>query len=416
MVLALTSCAGLPPRGHMMIVKDDQALPTPSPDTAIIVFLSSRSSLKIFDVTSEDPRLVGITAFDQKIAYEVSAGEHYFSLLMSDRFLSAKVSGGKTYFVMARETVASSTVGLATVLFVNAFAGSPGIGELIPVRIGGEGDYQLNSEGIQKMLKEDKFAEVTSDAQEYYSKELWIKNVKKARQKYLPKFKDMPADDLLRFTLNPEDGIDKYDSNQITRITQDFKTEHDTAQPSINKQTEIPTSAAENSNPDPDSKPAPVTVPVAVAEPQRKPEPVSSTSPSNTRELEALMALRDDGIISEDEFQEQKIKILAKKQRAQTSVQSNPRIEEVGQAETGYIAGDPSDENHNPSIPGDLRNQRSQVSEKPVNESSAVDKGDSKQPGGNQNDSSKVNKTEWVRDVGGRKLYCVRTAGQTICQ
>jgi hypothetical protein len=101
----------------------------------------------------------------------------------------------------------------------------------------------------------------------------------------------------------------------------------------------------------------------------------------------------------------------ASKQRIQAPAQPKPRIKEVDTHEIRYIVGEPSGQNHNSSTSGGIRKQQSQgvVSQ-------SADKGTSKQTGGNQNDSSDAKKTEWVREVGGKKFYCVRSANQTICR
>jgi hypothetical protein len=166
--------------------------------------------------------------------------------------------------------------------------------------------------------------------------------------------------------------------------------------------------------------------------------------------LRALGTLRDDGIISEDEFQKRKTKILASTQRTQTPLQQTstsyrkvqsksaetksqinsketiipartqriqtptqpkPRIREVDPHEIRYIVGGRSGQNHNSSTSGGVRKQQSQDV---VNQS--TDKGTSKQPDVNQNDSNDAKRTEWVREVGGKKFYCVRSADQTICR
>ena len=103
--------------------------------------------------------------------------------------------------------------------------------------------------------------------------------------------------------------------------------------------------------------------------------------------------------------------IPASTQSIQAPAQPKPRIKEVDPHEIRYIVGEPSGQNHNSSTSGGVRKQQSQgvVSQ-------SADKGTSKQTGGNQNDSNDAKKTEWVREVGGRKYYCVRSADQTICQ
>jgi hypothetical protein len=103
--------------------------------------------------------------------------------------------------------------------------------------------------------------------------------------------------------------------------------------------------------------------------------------------------------------------IPASTQRIQTPAQPKPRIREVDTHEIRYIVGDPSGQNHNSSTSGGVRKQHGQgvVSQ-------SADKGTSKQPDINQNDSNDAKKTEWVREVGGRKFHCVRTTDQTICR
>jgi hypothetical protein len=103
--------------------------------------------------------------------------------------------------------------------------------------------------------------------------------------------------------------------------------------------------------------------------------------------------------------------IPASTQRVQVPAQPKPRIKEVDTHEIRYVVGDPSGRNHNSSKSGGVRKQQSQSVV-----SQSADKGTSKQTGGNQNDSGDAQKTEWVREVGGKKFHCVRSADQTICQ
>ncbi len=389
--LFLISCGGLPPtRWNTTMIKDDQSLPVPSPDTAVIVFLTGVPNNVIYDVTSESPELVGVLNADTKIAYEVTAGEHYFMTLFASRFMVANVTGGKTYYILLDISTVDATVALVTTLFVSTIAGASygNSGQLVPVRNGGEGRLQYSDEYIQEMLEDDKFVELTQKAQEYYLNETWTKNVKKTIKKELPKFKNRQEKDLFKFTLNPEDGISaNYYFNQNTQISQGVETESNTVQPSIDDQEELQTLALEN------------------------PEPKKSVPSTYTSNLRVLMTLRDDGIISEDEFQKRKTEILASTQRIQTPAQPKPRIREVDPHEIRYIVGDPSGQNYNSSTSGGVRKQHGQgvVSQ-------SADKGTSKQPDVTQNDSNDAKKTEWVREVGGKKFHCVRTTDQTICR
>lgn len=100
-------------------------------------------------------------------------------------------------------------------------------------------------------------------------------------------------------------------------------------------------------------------------------------------------------------------------QKSQTLAQPKPRIEEDVRERVRYIidrsqsSKNTSSQNHNSSTSSEVRNQQnqgmvSQSSKKPL--STVV-------PTANE-----TRKTEWVHEVGGRKIHCVRTGELTVCR
>jgi len=283
-----TDAWGLINRNHIYEELSDQTLPTPTEDTAVIVFFLpyeldkdvgrsfipfmgspfGKDTSLIYDVTSGTPKLAGAIKANTKFAYVVPAGKHLFQ---SIGLLEANVVGGKTYYILVVEPLMSRLKS-----------------KLYPVRNGGGGEWQYSNE-FRNYLEKAVLVETTPKAYKEYEKKMYTKYLNQIRDKELVERKNMSKHDLLKVTLNPEDGIpaEQY-LNQNIQITPSEETDPSLAQPSIDDKTVLSASAVEN------------------------PEPTNSVPPSYGKELEALEALRDDGIFTEEEFQIQKAKLLEK--------------------------------------------------------------------------------------------------------
>jgi len=263
---------------------EDQTMPTPAKDMALIVFVGpwdaadvagtfalpfsiTRTSSRIYNITSGAPKFISMINRGKKTTYEVLPGEYMFK---SQNLLALEVTAGKTYYILADHYALGGTTGV----------------KLKPVRNGGVGEWQYSSESFQKGLETTELAITHPKAREYFSKK-WLKTETKVMKQLLKKWVSKSENERQEFTLNPEDGIPAgYHSIQDTNITQGAKTESSQVNPFLDKQEELRTSVVEN------------------------PESANSGSSAYIGELKVLEALRDDGIFTEEEFQKQKSKLL----------------------------------------------------------------------------------------------------------
>lgn len=90
--------------GSDLMVKMDRTI-APKPDQALIIFMRKASigaaiSSSIFDVTTNETKLIGVFKNKVKCCYDVAPGEHLFMVVgESADFLKATVKAGKTYYV-----------------------------------------------------------------------------------------------------------------------------------------------------------------------------------------------------------------------------------------------------------------------------------------------------------------------------
>lgn len=277
---------GLIRKGQIFTELQDQDLPHPTESTAVIVFFLpyeldkdvgrtfipfmgspvGKDTSLIYDVTSETPKLAGAIKPNTKFAYVVPAGKHLFQ---SIGLLEANVVGGRTYYVLVVEPLMSRLKS-----------------ELFPVRNGGRGEWQYSNE-FRNYLEKAVLVETTPKAYKEYEKKMYTKYLNQLRDKELVERKSMSKHDLFRVTLNPEDGIlaEQY-ADQGNQISLSKNNDPSLEKPSIDGKTVVSTSTA------------------------GKPESINSMPTSYYKELEALEALRNDGIFTEEEFQIQKAKLL----------------------------------------------------------------------------------------------------------
>ena len=264
-------------RNHIFEELGDQTLPTPTENTAVIVFFLpyeldkdvgrsfipfvgspvGKNTSLIYDVTTGTPKLAGAIKANTKFAYVVPAGKYLFQ---SIGLLEANVVGGKTYYVLVVEPLMAR------------FAS-----KLYPVRNSGEGEWQYSNDSFKKYLGKAVLVETTHKAYKEFEKKSALKRQSGVMKKYLEEWETYSDSERQKLTLNPEDGIllDGH-SKQNTQNNQGAKTQS------------------------------------SVSESR---EPNNSASHSYSKDLEALEALRDDGIFSEEEFERQKSMLLEKEQQ-----------------------------------------------------------------------------------------------------
>jgi hypothetical protein len=261
--LSLDSWGFLPNRNEIFVVNEDQVLPTPTEGTAVIVFVHPG------DVGDFVGGVVtgGLLGLGKKysLIYDVTSD--------TPKLLGAIQRGIKVAYELPAGRYMLQSKNL---LAVNVTAGrtyyihadDPGLAAgmitgLTPVRNGGEGKWQYSSESFQTALKYTVLATTHPVTQEYFGKEKWLKAATNFNKKFLKKWNKKSESERQELTLHPEDGV--------------FAESYPKQVP--------PLPEAENAK---------------------------AHSSSYDKELEALEALRDDGIFTEEEFQRQKAKLMQK--------------------------------------------------------------------------------------------------------
>ena len=287
-IILLAGC-GLPTRWEHTVKIDDLG-DLPNGKARIVFFTPGVTGGNVFDATNDDLILLGHPLGGEGIVQDIEPGEYLFMVSSENAdFMRATLEPNRTYyaFIQWRFGVALRRYGLW------------------PVRNGSQGDYPIESEEVQKWLKNIDYVSAHEKYLSFWGGEKYMRGYQKQRDKYWRKWQEKSSEEKLRRTLLPEDGIPTtHYSKQSTQITQGVRTEPNTAQPFLDEQEEIRTSVVENAEPEPKAE--------LKSEPEPEPEPVNPISPSNTSKLEALAALRDDGIITEEEFKHQKAEILAR--------------------------------------------------------------------------------------------------------
>jgi len=99
----ISGCAGTVV--HMQELAADKVQVAPAPDKAMVVFLRPSGlgfgiQSSVFEVTDNQPLLVGIVAAKTKIAYEVQPGNHLFMVIGENAdFMTADLLPNRTYYV-----------------------------------------------------------------------------------------------------------------------------------------------------------------------------------------------------------------------------------------------------------------------------------------------------------------------------
>ncbi len=95
----MTGCAH-----HMQAVSQDRIITAPEPGKSVVVFMrpgryGGAIGSSVFEVSGEEPSLVGLVAAKSKVAYQVEPGEHLFMVVgESADFMSAQLEPNKTYY------------------------------------------------------------------------------------------------------------------------------------------------------------------------------------------------------------------------------------------------------------------------------------------------------------------------------
>ena len=89
---------------HMQAVPQDRIFTAPEAGKSVVIFMRPGSfagaiGSSVFEVSGEEPSLVGLVAAKKKVAYQVEPGEHLFMVVgESADFMSAQLEPNKTYY------------------------------------------------------------------------------------------------------------------------------------------------------------------------------------------------------------------------------------------------------------------------------------------------------------------------------
>jgi hypothetical protein len=194
-VLAVTILLASGCTSSKMAASTEQTFKVPPADKAQIIFLRPSAfggaiQASVFDVTESEPEFIGIVSTGAKVSYMVDPGKRTFMVVSEAAdFLEANLDAATTYFA-----VVTARMGAWKARF-----------SLFPVRNGGEGEYQYDSEKFQSWLAKTKFYENTPEAVAWSEQNMT--NIIKKQEKYWPVWKDKTPEALSERTLNAEDGI-----------------------------------------------------------------------------------------------------------------------------------------------------------------------------------------------------------------
>jgi hypothetical protein len=179
-LLALSGCA----RRHWGVSPVASSMPSPTEDTAVIVFLAPRAPAPVFEVFDDRDEFIGFVDRNSKVARPIPPGTHLFMVVgESADFLRADVAGGKTYYARVAPRMG---------WWVSRFS-------LLPIKAD-----ELSTEKFAKWDREAQLVEKNARADEWVEPKMV--RIANKRQANLAKWKLKSAEALERYTLRPEDG------------------------------------------------------------------------------------------------------------------------------------------------------------------------------------------------------------------
>lgn len=186
LVILLSGCAGTVV--NMREVPLGQAHYVPGQGEALIVFMRPSGfgfaiQSSVFELSENDPKLIGILAAKKKFAYRVAPGEHLFMVIgESADFMSANLEKEKTYY-----SLITPRMGLWKARF-----------SLKPIH-----KNELNSEEFSKWLEGCNWVESIAKSEEWAQRHM--PSIQSKKQEYMPKWLARPENERPR--LFPEDGL-----------------------------------------------------------------------------------------------------------------------------------------------------------------------------------------------------------------
>ena len=189
-MLLATGCAS-----SRMIDSTEQELVAPSTDKAQVIFLRSSfvgSAIQavIYDATDGGTEFIGILSNGKMLAHEAAPGKHVFMVVSEAAdFMAAELVGGKTYYA-----IVTPRMGAWRARF-----------SMSPVRNGGSGEFQYDSNEFRGWIADAEFSDNTPDsfawAEENHS------SVVEKRAEYWEVWQQKSAAELAERTMNTDDGV-----------------------------------------------------------------------------------------------------------------------------------------------------------------------------------------------------------------
>ncbi|MEN8170207.1 MAG: hypothetical protein ABFS08_08295 [Pseudomonadota bacterium] len=170
----LSGCAGS--IKNMREVPASEVHITPQPGKAMIVFMRPSSigfavQSSVFNVSGEEPQLVGIVAAKKKVAYQVEPGKYTFMTVgESADFMSAEVLANKTYYAKVTPRMGAWKARFS----------------LAPVR-----KTELGSKQFEQWNNGCQLVETNADSQKWAEENM--ENIKSKKVRYMVKWLNKPV-------------------------------------------------------------------------------------------------------------------------------------------------------------------------------------------------------------------------------
>lgn len=191
LVISVTGCAS-----EKMTVSQDQTLASAPPaGKSRIVFMrdsffGSAIQASLFDVTSGDPRFIGIVSNKTKLPYTVEPGKHVFMVISeSADFMRANMAPGKTYYAMVTPRIGAWKARFS----------------LHAIHKTAPDEFSTQSAQFQKWRSDTRVVENTPKSIQWARDNL--SSVVSKQQAYWAKWQGKSSSELQQQTLEPDDGL-----------------------------------------------------------------------------------------------------------------------------------------------------------------------------------------------------------------
>lgn len=178
-----------------MQVSGNQNLDRVGKDGSRVVFLrssfvGSAINASVFDITSGEPKFIGIIGNGTRVAYDTNPGKHTFMVVSEAAdYMYSNLSPGKTYY-----SLVTPRMGAWKARF-----------SLWPIRNDSTSEYNTRSKAFDSWLRGTRLVE-NSDASMNWAAAN-INSVKAKHNEYWPVWKTKTPQAIAERTLNPDDGM-----------------------------------------------------------------------------------------------------------------------------------------------------------------------------------------------------------------